>query len=151
VLDATLRCFNCGKNGHMSKLCPDPQRATTCYLCGKVGSELIPRPHPWPSRLVPCHSHPHPTPLPPDLHCRRATSRVIAHWRPPLPAASIAAKTVTSRLTVLRRPLAPADRASHAMHSRKESAPAATAVALPTWSHNSEDVHVHTYHDHGTL
>eukprot|EP00966_Prymnesium_polylepis_P299643 6924495-Prymnesium_polylepis.1 len=34
--EAPVRCYNCGKNGHLSRACPDAQRRT-CYHCGEEG------------------------------------------------------------------------------------------------------------------
>ncbi|XP_077999253.1 zinc finger CCHC domain-containing protein 7-like [Glandiceps talaboti] len=34
---SSIRCFNCGNNGHMSSNCPNPKKADICYLCAEKG------------------------------------------------------------------------------------------------------------------
>lgn len=35
--DAPKRCYNCGKNGHISRNCPDAKKTAACYICGMEG------------------------------------------------------------------------------------------------------------------
>ncbi|XP_076021579.1 zinc finger CCHC domain-containing protein 7-like [Genypterus blacodes] len=43
--DKNVQCRNCSKNGHLSKNCPEPKKASPCFLCGTQGHHVAECPY----------------------------------------------------------------------------------------------------------